>query len=191
MPDERAEAARLAMAHNAEMLVTIFQSRSEKVGDGVCRGIVQHWLASHLDAAREGSAAYIEGFRKDVGAIDGSKASKLVALHEDLRHHTQNMSLANISFNRSPGREIARGKLGQITFSFDMFFPVPGFYYVSMPTHCFGLKLAGDHILFIDANTCEWRIPTQHSLHKAFLVDYISTLYPDAIQTDMTTVLFV
>ncbi|MFD2884260.1 hypothetical protein ACFS4T_22495 [Pseudomonas lini] len=118
MANEVVESDRIRRQHGAVILARIFQSQSAGVGEGVCRGVVQHWLASHLDAQRLGVDKILEQFRADVSNLSGSSASKFVALHDDLKFHSDSQILGALSLGRSPAipKSVDRFSLGQITF---------------------------------------------------------------------------
>jgi hypothetical protein len=207
MPDERKESKRMAREHGATILTEIYQSQLKQ---GVCRGMVQYWLASQLADRKGMNPDLIGTFRAEAADIK-KNASKFEALHSDynLFHgkddvkgldKEKQMASMQKSFNQlSLNYGIADWThasysvyaLGQITFYFNQLFPKEGLYYIGISDqHGMGLYNDADHILFLDANTCEWQIPKARSAHKAFLVDYIATLYTDMIGEKIMTMHF-
>ena len=187
--DEQQESYRMAKEYDAEIITEIFQSQVGDVGEGVCRAVVEYWLAANYDSAIHKIKGSLEKFYVDISNLGKGRSSMFTALQDDFKFHMKSKDLSVITLGRCKPT-IASNKiysLGQITFYFDELFPKDGFYYIGMEGHCFGLKKDKNYILFIDANTCEWKLKKELFKYKAFLVNYIATLYAGSVSKKLTT----
>lgn len=182
------EVRQLVDLHKVQFVTAIFQSDAplKKYRHGVCRGVVEGYIAAYFDSRRFGPK-FMTNYQEKLGGLR-QNPSQFEALHGDYLKFQSNelskipcentkqlkRSLA-ISLERAVGiwDQTERG-IGLFFGLASKNFSAKGIFYIIFQNHCvlYVNDVAG--YTFVDANTGEWHSP---NVMDGFLADYFRMFY--------------